>query len=154
MKNILTPSIAFAVAITAAISAKAGTIIINDDGQYCREYSNTVTVGDRLQTSYGTACQQPDGQWQIQTSDSGQRNNVVIANNNPPIVYQQPPAVIYTQPPVTRYIVRTRPVYSPPPIFYAYRYPQPRRHDRDWDRRDDYRGSDQNHDWNRDRRDR
>lgn len=34
--------------------------------QYCREYQTTVTVGGEQQQGYGTACRQPDGQWQIQ----------------------------------------------------------------------------------------
>ena len=34
-------------------------------GQYCREYTQTITIGGRPQTSYGTACRQPDGQWKI-----------------------------------------------------------------------------------------
>ncbi len=34
-------------------------------GQYCREYTQTINVGGQKQTSYGTACRQPDGQWKI-----------------------------------------------------------------------------------------
>lgn len=34
-------------------------------GEYCREYTKTVTVGGKLQSSYGTACLQPDGDWKI-----------------------------------------------------------------------------------------
>lgn len=34
-------------------------------GQYCREYEQTVTIGGQPQKSYGTACRQPDGTWQI-----------------------------------------------------------------------------------------
>jgi surface antigen len=34
-------------------------------GQYCREYTQTISIGGRPQTSYGTACRQPDGQWKI-----------------------------------------------------------------------------------------
>lgn len=37
-------------------------------GQYCREYRQTITIGGEPQTSYGTACRQPDGTWQIQPS--------------------------------------------------------------------------------------
>jgi hypothetical protein len=33
--------------------------------QYCREYTEMVRVGGRLQPSYGTACYQPDGSWQV-----------------------------------------------------------------------------------------
>lgn len=34
-------------------------------GRYCREYQQTVIIGGRSQSSYGTACRQPDGSWQI-----------------------------------------------------------------------------------------
>jgi len=37
----------------------------NDSGQYCREYSQRLTVGGKTQSGYGTACRQPDGTWQI-----------------------------------------------------------------------------------------
>ena len=35
-------------------------------GSYCREYNTTTRVNGRYQPSYGTACMQPDGSWQIQ----------------------------------------------------------------------------------------
>jgi surface antigen len=35
------------------------------EDRYCREYQTTSRVGGRLQPSYGTACYQPDGSWQI-----------------------------------------------------------------------------------------
>jgi surface antigen len=35
-----------------------------DDGHYCREYQTTVVIGGRTERAYGTACRQPDGQWQ------------------------------------------------------------------------------------------
>jgi len=35
------------------------------NGQYCREYEQTVTIGGKPQKSYGTACRQPDGSWQL-----------------------------------------------------------------------------------------
>lgn len=34
-------------------------------GRYCREYQQRITVGGRDETAYGTACQQPDGSWEI-----------------------------------------------------------------------------------------
>ncbi len=37
------------------------------DGQYCREYTATSTIGGKAQTTYGRACRQPDGSWQIQS---------------------------------------------------------------------------------------
>jgi hypothetical protein len=35
------------------------------DGRYCREYTATTVVGGVAQSSYGTACLQPDGSWRI-----------------------------------------------------------------------------------------
>lgn len=34
-------------------------------GRYCREYQQTIVVGGKTQSGYGTACQQPDGSWQV-----------------------------------------------------------------------------------------
>ena len=34
-------------------------------GQYCREYQQTVVVGGRKESAYGTACRQPDGTWRV-----------------------------------------------------------------------------------------
>ncbi len=34
-------------------------------GQYCREYQQTVTIGGRTEQAYGTACRQPDGTWKV-----------------------------------------------------------------------------------------
>ena len=35
------------------------------DGRYCREYTSQSIIGGRQQQTYGTACRQPDGSWQI-----------------------------------------------------------------------------------------
>ena len=35
------------------------------DGRYCREYVTQSYIGGRQQETYGTACRQPDGSWQI-----------------------------------------------------------------------------------------
>jgi surface antigen len=37
------------------------------NGQYCREYRQTVVIGGEQHQAYGTACRQPDGSWQIQS---------------------------------------------------------------------------------------
>lgn len=34
-------------------------------GEYCREFQQTVDIGGRKQTAYGTACRMGDGQWRI-----------------------------------------------------------------------------------------
>jgi surface antigen len=35
------------------------------DGRYCREYTTQATVGGKQQQTYGTACRQPDGSWEV-----------------------------------------------------------------------------------------
>jgi surface antigen len=37
------------------------------NGQYCREYNQTILIGGQQHQAYGTACRQPDGSWQIQS---------------------------------------------------------------------------------------
>tara|TARA_B100000686_G_scaffold351884_1_gene452026 strand:- start:59 stop:535 length:477 start_codon:yes stop_codon:yes gene_type:complete len=32
---------------------------------FCREYQQTITVGNKTEQAYGTACRQPDGSWKI-----------------------------------------------------------------------------------------
>lgn len=35
------------------------------DQGYCREYTRNVKINGRIEESYGTACQQPDGSWAV-----------------------------------------------------------------------------------------
>ncbi|GIX18184.1 MAG: 17 kDa surface antigen [Rhodothalassiaceae bacterium] len=37
----------------------------NEQGQYCREFTQKIYVGGEEATGYGTACRQPDGTWKI-----------------------------------------------------------------------------------------
>ncbi len=37
----------------------------SSSGNYCREFQQTVTIGGKTESAYGTACRQPDGSWQI-----------------------------------------------------------------------------------------
>lgn len=51
-------------------SGNYGTVTPTRDGyrsggSYCREYQQTIVVNGRNQTGYGTACQKPDGSWEI-----------------------------------------------------------------------------------------
>ena len=51
-------------------SGNYGTITPVRDGRtqsggYCREYLQTIYVGGKQQSGYGTACQQPDGSWKV-----------------------------------------------------------------------------------------
>ena len=36
------------------------------NGQYCREYEQTITVSGETRQAYGTACRQSDGTWKVQ----------------------------------------------------------------------------------------
>ena len=36
-----------------------------EKGRYCREYTQTINVGGRIEEAYGTACRQDDGTWRI-----------------------------------------------------------------------------------------
>lgn len=36
-----------------------------EEGRYCREYQSYATVGGKRSETYGTACLQPDGAWEI-----------------------------------------------------------------------------------------
>ena len=51
-------------------SGNRGTIVPTRDGYsgsgaYCREYQQTIIVGGKQHSAYGTACRQPDGSWQV-----------------------------------------------------------------------------------------
>ena len=35
------------------------------EGQYCREFQQTITVNGKSEQGYGTACRQPDGSWKV-----------------------------------------------------------------------------------------
>jgi surface antigen len=37
----------------------------NANGQYCREYTQTINVGGQSQQGHGTACREQDGSWKI-----------------------------------------------------------------------------------------
>lgn len=40
------------------------------NGQYCREYQQSITVAGSSQQAFGTACRQADGSWQIVNTKS------------------------------------------------------------------------------------
>jgi surface antigen len=53
----------------ASGSVTAGAVSQSSSGQYCREYTQTINVGGQTQKAYGTACRQPDGSWQVVSSN-------------------------------------------------------------------------------------
>jgi len=51
-------------------SGNAGEVVATKDGysasgKYCREFQQKIYVGGQEETGVGTACQKPDGTWQI-----------------------------------------------------------------------------------------
>lgn len=78
------------------ILAIAGTA--NADAPYCREYSQTFTIGNTTQKGYGTACLQPDGSWAIQKAAS-----------------IQPPSQVIVEQPVTYVVRENHSYYTPRP---------------------------------------
>ncbi|MCG8354482.1 MAG: glycine zipper 2TM domain-containing protein [Kiloniellales bacterium] len=46
----------------AVTAVRDGT---SNTGQYCREFQQTVNVGGRTETAFGTACRQQDGTWRV-----------------------------------------------------------------------------------------
>lgn len=54
-------------AALAMASAAQAEVLTAGGGEYCREYTQTVTIGGKTQKGYGTACLQPDGSWRMVT---------------------------------------------------------------------------------------
>lgn len=52
-----------------------------DDGEYCREYTRTVTIGGKITEAYGTACLQPDGSWKIVSESQEEDTDTVVEYN-------------------------------------------------------------------------
>jgi len=38
---------------------------VNDEGQYCRKYTQTIYIDGEKHTGHGIACRQDDGSWQV-----------------------------------------------------------------------------------------
>lgn len=53
-------------------SGNSGTVVPqpayqSPNGQYCREFQQTIMVQGKSEQAFGTACRQPDGSWKIQS---------------------------------------------------------------------------------------
>ena len=67
------PPAVYAAPPAVVVPAPTGTVVatpnsapyVGPNGQTCREYQSTATVGGAQQQTYGTACLQPDGSWRI-----------------------------------------------------------------------------------------
>ncbi len=132
----------FAAALTAFVSFAPDAKAQNyGGGDYCREYTRTVTIGNRREEAYGTACLQPDGQWRI-VSEGSMRpvsyDNYVETNRT--VYVQQPTQVIYRDRTPTRVFF-----FGTPRRYDNHRhYNRYDRHDR-WDRHDHDRGRGRGH---------
>lgn len=51
----------------SVIAIREGT---STSGRYCREFQHDVRVGGRTEEAYGTACRNPDGSWEVVSSES------------------------------------------------------------------------------------
>jgi hypothetical protein len=87
---------------------------------YCREYTKNVQIGNRTEQSYGTACQQPDGSWRIQSADDRQSvgstlpEEQIVEND---VTYTPPPTVIVQDP---GYYYYSGPPYRQQAYYYPY----------------------------------
>ena len=120
-RSVLFSAIALSFGASAAhaayVPAPGQTVSRNDpNGVYCREYTQDVTIGGAARSSYGTACQQPDGTWKIITTDVPQEEARVEYVSEPH--YISPPQ--YVVPPVAYY--EPRPYYAPYPVFIGASY--------------------------------
>lgn len=62
-------------AITWNDGGASGSVVALRDGKstsgrYCREFQQSITVGGKAEQAYGTACQQPDGAWEIVSTNN------------------------------------------------------------------------------------
>lgn len=82
----------------------------NAQGQPCREFISTITIGGKEEQGYGTACRQPDGSWQIVADD-----RQTAAAPPPP----QQTTVYVHEPPASYYYYPER-FYYPYSIFLSF----------------------------------
>lgn len=45
-------------------------LVASTSGRYCREFQQKVTVGGKTEEAYATACQNPDGTWEVVSTGS------------------------------------------------------------------------------------
>ena len=96
--------------LVVALAIQAG-IASNAEAQqpYCREYTQTVRIGNTLQKGYGTACMQADGSWQMVTPPTTQQ---MVYATPQPVVVQPSTTYIVQESPVIYAAPRPRPVIS------------------------------------------
>ncbi len=79
------------------------------ESRYCREYTKTITVGGKPQEQgYGTACMQPDGSWEIVSTNEAAPEPEYVETYTPMPVR----TVEYIEYPRPVYIARPQPAFS------------------------------------------
>jgi hypothetical protein len=132
-----------AVAVTLLIGSYSPSHAATS-GDYCREYTRTVYIGNQRQEAYGTACLRPDGQWEIVSE-----GNQIPATYLPPVtqtrtVYVREPAqvVYYNRRPASVFFFGTP--FRHNRYYNNVRYNRYDRHDR-YDHHDNGRGRGHGH---------
>ncbi len=88
----------------------------DSSGRICREFNQTVLIGNRQQEAWGTACRQSDGSWKLQRADVADVPQVRYESPTPVYV----PAPVYAPAPV--YVPAPRVIYYPQPHYYPRPY--------------------------------
>jgi len=93
---------------------RSGTVVPvktfeNAQGQPCREFVTTIIIADKEEQGYGTACRQPDGSWELVSSDD-QSNSAPPVPQTAPTNYQPP----------TDYYVYPRGFYGSSTIYLSF----------------------------------
>ena len=102
-------------------------------GDYCREYTRTVYIGNRREEAYGTACLRPDGQWEIVNEGNlrpvGYSNQTIIQPSRTVIV-DRPTQVVYRNRAPTRVIFVGKPYHHKNYYWHNSRWDDRRHYDR------------------------
>lgn len=131
---------AAALMVTAWTALPSSSQAQNYYGDYCREYTRTVYIGNRREEAYGTACLRPDGQWEIVNEGSLRPvsyDNYVTSNRT--VYVQQPTQIVYRDRTPTRVFF-----FGSPRRDYHWNKGHFDRYDR-YDRHDNGRGRGHGH---------
>ncbi len=60
-----TPGAGYSAGNTAAAVPVNSSLASSSSSTYCREYRQSIKIGDQEQEIIGTACRQPDGSWKV-----------------------------------------------------------------------------------------
>lgn len=69
MHQLITATAALTLIAGAAGAQNISTRDATTGGDYCREYTQSLTIAGKTQKGYGSACLQPDGSWELQNSE-------------------------------------------------------------------------------------